>query len=221
MQWQVVVVAGIAGLMALVLAFVVDRRNRARRAVLVDSPPDRDIPGLPEGARPAYVSDSVAGTAPPGAPSTELSHQARDELKRRCASSPSIPAGWANRRFVTDSAAGWAVVSSPRVLVAQEIRTVREMLPVLERIGRDRTAVVVVAGVLAPEVRDTLAVNVVQRYLQAVAVETSDLDTVAHHTHAQIVTREDLQAGWLPELALGWCDNWISGSRESWILGAE
>ncbi len=222
--WQIGLIAlAVAGLIALIVANRADRRSAARREVAIHSVPDREIPRLdPATPAPEYVTETVARQEPTGAPSTELDSAARAALRRLVASEKAIQlaAGYPDRAFATDSVTGWAVLPSPLILyVAERVTSMRELLPVLELLDAVSQSLVVVAPGFADEVVDTLRVNKIQRKLRVVPVPTSaNLTRIITATGGDVVTAQDMQAGYLPREALGTASQWVSSRDASWVI---
>ena len=69
------------------------------------------------------------------------------------------------------------MLDHPAVLVcADPVGSIRELLPVLERLMMTGTPLVVLAPDLAPEVRSTLEVNAIQQTMRLLAVTPSAAD---------------------------------------------
>ncbi|MDR1265917.1 MAG: hypothetical protein LBK42_10265 [Propionibacteriaceae bacterium] len=134
-----------------------------------------------------------------------------------------LAGGWADDRFVTDRARGWAVLDHPLVLVAEQITAFRQLWPALARCRRAETGLVVVAADFDPATVATLAVNVVWGRLAAVAVRCPDpaaREAVARATGAKPMRLADLLSGYLPADGLGTCATWVSDAGHSWALPA-
>ncbi len=222
---------------ALVLIFVIgvvvigygavsDRKRRERALAAIKSPPKRDIPRFaPDAEPPHYLTDLEAHRPPEDAPGTELSAADRVEISSRLKDSgtTAITARRASDFFITDQVSGWSVLDRPRVLVcADPVRSVRELLGVLERMIAARQALVIMAPEFAADVRKTLEVNRIRNMLNVLAV-TADDDARAAAitaTGATAVASGDLQAGYLPDDHLGSCDRWVAESRRSSVIPA-
>jgi hypothetical protein len=121
--------------------------------------------------------------------------------------------------FVTDPATGWAVADEPLVAVcADEIATLREILPLLEHARTASRPLVLVAPGFAAVVLDTLAANAVQGLLRCVPITADDEQRaeVVRLTGATELTRTDLRSGWHPETAWGRSPAWVATRRNSW-----
>lgn len=218
MEWQILVGAAVLGSLALVLAFLADRRSRERRR-LASLPPARDIPRLAEDAVPTYVTGEDANTPPPG-PSRALSAEDRDRLQAARDTSTPLSPGWADPRFVTDRALGWAVLHEALVVVVEGIGSVRELLPLLERGTAADRALVVLTGSIEPDALDTLAVNVVQRHRRALVVvrPAAELTAAALELGVEVLSRTSLQSGWAPAARFAEVTDWVSAKDASWYV---
>jgi chaperonin GroEL (HSP60 family) len=114
------------------------------------------------------------------------------------------------------------VIDNPRVLVSAEpIMAIRELISVLEHMIADHTALIVVAPTLSSEVLDTLVVNHLQRMIDLVAVVTRDpipVDAIVEATGATLISRIDLQNGYVSDQHLGRCERWVSDRKASYIV---
>jgi hypothetical protein len=214
------------GLVAVIFGALHDRARNRRAVAEILSPPDRTIPRFaPDAPAPHYLSELQARRTP-RATSTALTPKQRDEISRQF-SEPrtlSVDAGYASGDFVTDEGSGWAVLDHARVLVcADPIQSTRELLAVLEPFALSQTPLVVVAPGLAQEVKATLEVNTIQSTMRLLAVlaESSQRQVVADATGAHLITRADLQAGYVPLDCLGDCDRWVSDATRSYLIQAK
>ncbi len=141
-----------------------DRETNRRREAALTLPPERDIPGFrPEPVNPEYLSELQASVRPEALAATELSPDARHELTGRLKGSPSFPAGWTSRAFITDRTTGWCVLPEPLVLVcADELADFRELLPALRHAKASGRALVIVSPDATSAVDATLRANMVQ-----------------------------------------------------------
>ena len=129
--------------------------------------------------------------------------------------------GIAAKDFITDSPTGWAVAANPMVVVlSDEVSTVRELLPVLQRAQAAARPLVLVAPRFGAEVLSTLAANTVQGKQQCVPVPANveQSERIAALTLARALSHTDLQAGWVPDDALGSIGTWISDRKTSWLI---
>ena len=213
--WLVVMVAVVVIALALtVYGALHDRSVNRRRAAEMLGPPQRTIPNLPADARaPTYVPQAQARRRPGGsggAPSKTLTEDPAGTVV--------IGVGYASADFVTGADAREVVLDEPLVLVcADEVGTVRELLPALEQALRDGRPLVVVAPGLAREVLDTLEVNAIQGLVRGVAVlaDESVRARVAEVSGAEAVDVTDLRSGWLGSRSLGHLARWTSGRTSS------
>jgi hypothetical protein len=217
MNWWLVVAAGLVALAALLAAAWTDRRNRRRREALLGGPPERPVPGLAGRPAPAYVT---LGDAPGPVP---LGEARRAELGALVAAAAPLAVGWADDRFRTDPASGWAVVDNPLVLVTEAVTAFRELLPLAAAVRQEPAAgLVVAARSFDAATLEALAANLAHRKLSALAVVSptpESLAAVAAATAAVVVAPADLRAGYLPRAALGTCQTWVSDAVRSWVLG--
>lgn len=218
MEWRVIVGAAALGVLALALAFLTDRRSRERRR-LASLPPDRHVPHLVEGEGPVYVSAEAANTPPKGAPRQATPAEEHDKLSAT-SSAPQLASGWADPRFVTDQDSGWAVLHDSLVVVVDEVGSVRELLPLLEKAAAADRPLVVVTGSMDPDTLDTLAVNVVQRTRKALVVAhpPGDLRAAALDLGIDVIDRGSLQAGWCPPTVFAHVTVWVSAKSGSWFI---
>jgi hypothetical protein len=227
--WSVgLAVLVVLGLVAVVFGALYDRARNRRRAAEMLAPPERVIPHFRADApAPHYLSELQARrpTAPPRVPA--LDDATRAEIERWLAADggSAVDAGWASADFVTDPAAGWAVLDEPVVLVcADEVASLRELLDLLERLLLSRTPLVLVAPRVAREVLATLEVNRIRGLLAVVVVLVGDAsarESLARGCGATPVDRADRQAGYLPPGVLGNCRRWVSTDRRSVALTSE
>ncbi len=214
MDWTVVGLAAVLGVAAILIGVTTDRRNRRRRAELEAGAPERNIPAYPADApAPAYVSAEAANT-PPASPRPAAARLDESQADVR------IAAGWTDRRFVT--ADDLAVLRPACVVVADAVMSVREVLPLIEKARRLGVGLALVTGDVEPDVRETLAVNVVQR-LQEVVVVIATAEQRTSLTTAlgsRSLDRTALQSGWVPDDATPKVDTWVSGPTSSWATRA-
>jgi len=222
MDWWGIAVILAAGIGIVVYGYFDDNRKTRKRDETMQAPPKRDIPRFePKDVAPAYLSELQARTRPEKLASTDLTALTRTDLKAAQAGAPSIAAGIPSDSFVTDSPTGWAVAGDPYVAVlADQVDTVRELLPLLERAHKAGRPLVLVAPGFGTEVLDTLAANTVQGKAQCVPVVVNDeqSDRVAALTLAAPLLHTDLQSGWAPEEAMGSIGTWISDRKHSWLI---
>ncbi|GAB3915928.1 hypothetical protein GCM10011575_23200 [Microlunatus endophyticus] len=200
-----------------------DRRKNRRAVAEMLSPPPRTIPSMPPDAqRPRYLSTLQAHRVTDPRPALDDDQQRHLAGQLKAAGTVRIPVGFAAPEFITDTGSGRAVIDSPRLLVSAEpIMAIRELISVLEHMITDHTALVVVAPTLSSEVLDTLVVNHLQRMIDVVAVVTRDpipVDTIVEATGATLVSRIDLQNGYVSDQHLGRCDRWVSDRKVSYVV---
>ena len=222
MDWWGIALILVVGLAVVVYGYLDDRRRTRERDAAMAAPPKRDIPRFePTSEPPQYLSELEARTRPSGLPGTGLTDQQRSDLKTSVDAAATIRAGIPDDRFITDAASGWAVASDPVVaLCGEPVLTVRELLPVVERAQRAGRPLVVAAPEFSTEVIDTLAANTVRGKEQCIpVVVTADQSAqITEHTLATALQHSDLQAGWVPEAALGTVETWVSDRNRSWMV---
>jgi hypothetical protein len=225
--WVVVMVVVVAvALVLTVYGALHDRRLNRRRAAEMLGPPKREIPNLPAEARsPAYVTEAQARRRPsapsPSEPVDSLREQG-DGLGDQGVE-VEIGVGYASADFVTDEATGEVVLRNPLVLVcADDVETVRELLPALEQALRTGQPLVVVAPTIAKDVLGTLEVNAIQGKVPGVAVLADDAvrAEVVAASGSEPVTRTDLRSGWMSPEAFGHLDRWTSTAKRSRLVRA-
>lgn len=214
----------VAGVGIILYGALSDRTAHRRRVAELTSVPDRRIPQFsPEpAAAPRYLSELQARREPEGAApglSTEERRRLRDQLDRAV----TVPLGYASRDFVTDRETGWAVLDQPAVLVcAEPVTSLRELVGLLEKTLLGDRSLVIVTPAVDADVLATLEVNRIQRLLRVVVVLGRDprpVDEVCAATGARLVSRIDLQAGYVTDAELGRCERWVSTDRRSHVIG--
>jgi len=222
MDWWGIAAILVVGAGIVVYGYFDDRRKTRERDAAMEAPPKRDIPKFqPTAEPPQYLTELQARTRPERLAKPDLNDKTRKELKAGLASAPTVPAGVASERFVTDSSTGWAVASEPMVAIcADRVDTIRELLPLLERAQRAERPLVIAAPGFSSEVLDTLAANTIQGKEQClpVVVTAEQSEELAGLTLAQPLAHSDLQAGWAPDEALGTIGTWISDRKRSWLI---
>jgi hypothetical protein len=223
--WSIgLIVLIIAGLAAIVLGALWDRRRNKQRAVEMLAPPARTIPQFhPDSPAPHYLSDLQARRRPDEAESTDLSDTERTSITQQLADphTVTIDAGYASRDFVTDSSSDWAVLDRPVVLVCGDaIESFRELISTLEKLILSRTPLVVLAPSIAADVLATLEVNTIRQTMRLLAVicDQKCRGTVAAACQTMIMDRSDRQSGYLGPDHLGHCERWISTATSSHVI---
>ena len=214
----------IAGLAAIVLGALWDRRRNRQRAAEMLAPPARTIPQFhPDAPAPHYLSDLQARRRPEKAESTNLSDSERASITQQLADprTVTVDTGYASRDFVTDSSSAWAVLDRPAVLVCGDaIESFRELIGTLEELILSRTPLVIVAPSIASDVLATLEVNTIRQTARLLAVISDQKcrGTIAAACQAMIMDRSDRQSGYLGPDHLGHCERWISTARSSHLI---
>lgn len=227
--WSIGLVAVVVvGLVVIVYGALSDRRRNARRATEMMAPPQRTIPQFsPDAATPQYLSELQARRPPTSRRPPALTASERQELTVLLESpvAVTVPAGYASRDFISDPASSWAVVTHPRVLVCDDgVDSMRELLPILEKLILSRTPLVLVAPSIAREVLGTLEVNQIRGTLSLLVVTSDAADArgrLARATGATVISRSDLQSGYVLPEQLGRCWRWVSDARRSVVLTDE
>lgn len=194
-----------------------DRALNRRRAAEMLSPPQRDIPNLPEGARPPhYVTEAQARRRPDRASSPANGPREPDQ------GSVEIAVGYASADFVTPGSRA-AVLEEPLVLVCNDdVETLRELLPALEQALRTGRPLVVVAPAIAKDVLGTLEVNAIQDKVRGAALlaDAAVRAQVVEASGAVPVDSTDRRSGWLDPQALGRVVRWTSTDRTTRVVPA-
>ena len=213
----------VVGLGLIVFGALHDRAKNRRLAAEMLAPPKRSIPQFtPQTSGPRYLSDLQARRPPSESP--ELSRTDREIIAEQLTLSDttSIAAGYASKDFITDRASGWAVLETPAVLVCEDaVDSIRELLPILEKLIVSHTPLVVIAPAFAREVRTTLEVNTIRRITSLLAVEGTDEATrrvLSEATGATATDRSDRQAGYLPLDRLGRCERLVATATTTYLI---
>jgi len=210
----------VLGIAVVVYGWLADRLDTKRRQAALEQAPDRPIPGLaPDAPAPVYVS--AAQPLKPR-PRPVLTDEVRAGLQQRLDGAPSLAYGHAAPEFITDADSGFCVLEQPWILIANEtVDSIREVLPFLQKASAAGHKVVLVAPAIEEAVLGTLRMNAVSGTLDNAAVLLPNL----HHRRAlcslvgaDLLTRQDLQAGYVPPSAIGTCGTWVSNSERLWIV---
>lgn len=220
--WGIVAVL-VIGTAIVVYGWLSDRAATKRDVETMQRPPDREIPRFqPDEARPHYLSELEAAVRPKHLPDTALATDARHSLTEQLKGAPSFPAGWPARGFVTDPGTGWCVLEQPLILLcADEVTTIRELLPAARRAREAQRPLIVVSPDIATDVQATLRANHVQGTLSCLPILLADPDlrrSLCSLTGGELATSQDLRAGYLPSSHLGTCRTWVSDEDTSWVL---
>jgi len=210
----------VIGIAVVVYGWLADRTDTRRRQAALEQAPDRPIPGLgPDAPAPAYVSSPQAF---PPRPRTVLTDAARTSLQARLNSAPSLAHGHAAAEFATDTTSGLCILEQPWILVANEtVDSIREVLPFLRKASAAGHNVVLVAPAIEEAVLGTLRVNAASGTLANAAVLLPNLAQrrqLSSLVGADPLSRQDLQAGYVPPSAIGTCGTWVSSAERLWIL---
>lgn len=215
--WQIGLVITMAlGVAVIMFGALWDRERHRARVRRLQRPPERAIPGY-MGEDPTYVTPDTR--IPPREPA--LSDADREDLRVRLIGLTPVEAGLAHPAFVNDAPSGWAVLDEAAVLVcAEPVETLHEVLPFLEYGTRTKTALVLVAPAYDPETLATLTINHAHRTvaIAAVTADRSNVRDIAETCGAIAIPRIDLQAGWIPDSALGRAHKWIGCEGYSFVI---
>ena len=185
-------------------------------------PPKRDIPNLPaRGTVAAYVTEAQARgapTAPSLRPSRRRSPPTGSETSGEeleiAGSSAYVRSDAASRQPSSRPVRGArGRAHDPLVLVcADDVETIRELLPALEQALQTGRPLVVVAPAIAQDVLGTLEVNAIQGKVPGVAVLADDAVRRRSSKRAgpSPIDGTDLRSGWLDPQALGHVARWTS-----------
>lgn len=200
MSWLWLVGALFLGgaLLAAATAFDARRRRESERAAT--EVPLRGQPAV-DAHVPSYVTQDEIDAMPPPEGSTDDPPGARFDV------------GLAHPDLAP--ARGYATLQGARVLVVEgEVTSMRQLLAVL---GGE--PLLLVANTVADEVGKTLAANGRAVGLQVLACVggPGDLIRVAEHAGAEILTGDDLRAGYVPEHAYGRAKSVAADKRRTWI----
>jgi len=209
MEWPVLIIAAVCAVTAIVVAFMVDAHSRREREQVLASPPDR--PELAGEGTPDYVTEEEVRAAKASRPVSEIPEMDED-------GAVIFPYGWASGDFVTDQATKRVVLRSPVVLVAESVRHIEDLVPIIRTSRSENTGLAVAAGEIAPEVVATLAMNAMSDRLACVCVIAEDCAPLADVVGATVVPAADLRSGYVPGTVIGHCELWVSGVDRTWIV---
>lgn len=168
----------------------------------------------------AYTTeeDLAAATPPPPLPDADLAAllAGRDD-------NPTLPAGLADRAFLTHPARGVAAVREALVLVTDaELEDDRLVLPLLDAARSRQRPLVLVAARFGPPLLGTLRANAVTGRVTTLPVELADpelLRAAAAMCGGEVVPAADLVSGWLPDRVWGTASAWVADTDDSWVTG--
>ena len=203
--WFLVIV--LAGGALLAGALLLDRRERRRLTGADEPAPARGVEAVDRNV-PTYVTQDEIDAMP--APS---SGQGGD-LPRR---GEGFAFGHAHPDFATNSAG--ASLDTPRVLVVDgDVTSMRELLQPLSGATPEHPLAIVAAG-WHPEVLTTLAANrrAVGLPVLAATGSAQDRRRLAELLGIESLEAADLQAGYLPDSAVGRAAHWSSTGARTWV----
>ena len=214
MEWSILIIAAACAVTAIVVAFLVDRDSAKQRQQILSTPPDQPV--LADQAKPVYLRP---GDVHPVRP--DLTPDQRDNITARLDGVTPLPVGWPSSDFITDPVTKRAVVEAPVVLAAGAVTRIADIAPLIRSAATEGTGLVIVAGQITPDVMATLSLNAAAGRLSCSCLVTDDLAAVAAQTHATVLEASDVAAGYFPSTALGHCDLWVSGDKQTWIVPLE
>ncbi|NLE97142.1 MAG: hypothetical protein GX596_04025 [Propionibacterium sp.] len=200
MAWLWLVGALIVGGALLLAAVTVDARRRRDDERALSEVRQHDVAAV-DAHVPAYVTQAQIDELPPPAGST-----ATPEGRR-------FPFGLAHPDLLP--ARGRVAHGATRVLVVDgEVTSMRQLIHLI-----DDEPLLVVADRVADEVGRTLAANVrrLGKPVLACAASPGDLLEVAEVVGAEILTADDLRAGYVPASAYGHAGSVTADRRHTWI----
>jgi hypothetical protein len=210
MDWRVVVVAGVCALAAVLLAYYRDQTRAKQRKDILAAPPDRQELSQ---WQPTYLSEDEVRT---GARHQDRSHGREDVSLDQLKLAKKLPGGWASEDFITHDSRR-AIADSPLVIITERMMDFRLLIPILELVHNQDSALVVVAREFSEEVVTTLGLNALTGKLSGLCVRTDETELYAETVGCSVALEEYLQAGWLPETVQGSCEMWVSDHSSSWI----
>lgn len=203
--WFVIVVA--VGLLVLAGAVLMDRRAARQISGAGEPAPRRDHPAV-DSHVPRYVTQDDIDDLPAPGTGRERDLPTQGE---------GFAFGHAHPDFATNpDGASW---DNPRVLVVDgEVTAMRELLAPL-RSATAETPLVIVADGFHTDVLTTLAANRRALGLAVVAAKADQRERtrLAELTGATQLSVLDLQAGYVPEPALGKATHWSSTGSRTWV----
>ena len=203
--WFVIVVG--IGLVILTAALLLDRRER-RQLTGADEPAPRRDHAIVDSHVPHYVTqDEIDALPSPGA------QQPRDLPK----AGEGFNFGHAHPDFANNpDGASWP---HPRLLIVDgDVTAMRELLAPLQRATAEAPLILVAAGI-HPEVLATLAANrrALGSAIVAATADSRERRRLAELTGATLLSPGDLQAGYVPDSALGTAAHWSSSHSRTWV----
>lgn len=204
-SWFLIIVG--VGACLLAAAVLLDRRSR-RRAIGADEPaPLRNHEGVDRHVPTYLTQDDIDAMEPPGkGDGTAIPHRGEG-----------FGFGHAHPDFATTtSGATW---DDPRLLIVDgTVDSMRELLTPLSW-ATEQSPLVIVASEFDPEVLTTLAANRRALNMPVLAARASERDRLrlAELTGAAELQPSDLQAGYVPDDALGRASHWSSTSTKTWV----
>lgn len=166
-----------------------------------------------------FVTEDQIAELPEAAPT--LTDTDLDALMEARAETAALPAGLADRAFLTHRRRGVAAVRDALVLVTDaDLDDERLLLTVLARAQEAGTPLVLVAPSFGFGLLSTLHANARSARLSTVPVELGDRTLrrkAAQLTGGRVVSASDLAADWVPTDALGRAAWWVADEDDSWL----
>ncbi len=169
-----------------------------------------------------FVTEDDLTTSPPP---TVLSETDLSTILAARGPEPTLPAGLADREFLTHPARGIAAVQNPIVVVTEtDLEDERLILTLLDSALTTRSPLVLVAPTFGFGLLGTLRANHRTGRVTTLPVELTDpelLSRAADLCHTLVVPDADLRSGWLPPSHRGTCASWIADLDDSWVTPAQ
>ena len=205
--WSWFVIALAIGAFLLLGATALDRRARRRVTGAGEPAPHRGLDDVDRHV-PSYLTQDEVDALP---------HPAQ----RRSGAVPhrgeGFAFGHAHPDFATDQ--GGALWRGASVMIIDgEVTSMRQLMAPLSRATGDAPLAIVAEG-FHPEVLMTLAANrrALHAPVVAAAADARERRRLAELTGAEQLSTADLQAGYVPDHALGRADTWASTARNCWV----
>lgn len=206
------------GITLLAIAAWLDLRSKRRAERAVDEQLAAAT-GADELPTPDYVSEREAHRP---ATAQALSAEERSAIDEALAEGSGVrfAAGWPDARLANDG--DRLALTHVQVLACEAVGSLREVLLPLERAAKAQTPLLLACGALDPEVADVLVVNGARGTLRATAVVLGpdDLGRLVELSGATLLSRTDLQAGYVPHSASGLLDHVVQDASSTTVVVA-